>query len=963
MAEEKVVDQVIEETPETEEKVDAEETVDTEEKTEKASNKKDKKEKKPKSKKKKAVLISVISILLVGAIVLGVVLLPEKETPPAPIVVDNTNMNTISAYDVNSAIKLSIDASKEISDISDLLFGAFFEDINFAADGGLYAELVANRSFEFSELAAGDSFYGWNNVGAMAAAVKSDSAHSLNMNNPNYVVLNNTSGSAAGIENIGYLDGISITEGAEYKVSFYAKGINGYAGKVYAKLVVNGEDAGSVEFEAIENTWGKYEATITSTKTAHSDVRFQILIDDGEAYFDMISLFPVDTYKGRENGLRKDLCEMLEGMQPKFLRFPGGCVIEGYDANTAYNWKDSIGVDENGNPLKFNGKYGDVAARKQGQNIWTATDMTDDQWPSFMSYGLGFYEYFLLSEDIGAVGVPVLNCGLYCQMRGMGPVPMDTPEFEQYLQDMVDLIEFCRGDASTKWGAVRISMGHEEPFELKYIGIGNENEGTDYYERYSAFLQRFNEEKAKNPELYEGLELIYSAGASDATHSGNYIKSYDYAKKQLDKIGSTNPIDFAGATDQHYYNDPEWFMANVNYYDPENYSRDYNNMTSTIYGGGIPVFLGEYAARSNTLKASLAEAAYMTGLEKNGDIVKMAAYAPLFSSGYKNHWAPNLIWFNNYQVTGSISYYVQKLFAKNQGSKLLSYTFTGASQEKANLKGMVGVGTWYTSAKFDNATVTSLDGGKTLKKNGFGTFFSLLGIKTPTDGKWTIKKGALVQKSTDMEYSETGSVAYFGNVDWENYCYTVEATKIEGQEGFLIPFAVQDKENNYFWNIGGWGNTVSCLQHMENGVKTGQIIGTVKDFKVETGKTYKLKIEVRGTQVKCYIDDVLYVDYDFGKTTEADVYSVVSKDDNGDILIKLVNVTHTSKPIAVDLKNANIQSTATIYQVRGESLEDDNILGQEEDCKMEEFTMEGFSNQFTYTIPAYSVTCIRLKNE
>ena len=210
-----------------------------------------------------------------------------------------------------------------------------------------------------------------------------------------------------------------------------------------------------------------------------------------------------------------------------------------------------------------------------------------------------------------------------------------------------------------------------------------------------------------------------------------------------------------------------------------------------------------------------------------------------------------------------------------------------------------------------------------------------------------------------MQYSNTGSVAYFGDEDWTDYTYTLEATKLEGGEGFLIPFAVKDIDNNYFWNIGGWGNTVSALQKIENGIKTGKIIGTDKPFPVETGKTYELKVVVSGTRVKCYIDGELYVDWDFASGAEAEAYHVVSTDETGDVIVKIVNVTSSSRVVAVDVAGKDIAKSAKISQVAGESLADDNILGAKEDCIMEEFTVDGFSNQFNYTVPAYSVTCIR----
>ena len=871
--------------------------------------------------------------------------------------------NTVSVYDaVNSDYSLDIDASNEIHDISELLFGIFFEDINFAADGGLYAEKIVNRSFEFTEVAAGDQLYGWSTAGEAEVEVKiNDTVNCLNENNTNYAVIANNSNSAAGIVNIGFLDGMSVESGAKYRFSVWAKGIEGYCGAVYIQLCVGDKIVGSARIDAVTDEWQKYTVEIASDETANANVSLQVLIDSGKLAVDMVSLFPVDTFKGRENGMRKDLGIMLEELEPKFLRFPGGCIIEGYDENTAYNWKDSIGVDSDGEPLYFNGGYGDVAARKQGVNLWTNIAATDDPYPSFMTYGLGFFEYFQLAEDIGAVGVPVLNCGLFCQMRGKGPVEMYTPEFQQYIQDMLDLVEFCRGDVNTKWGKVRASLGHAEPFELKYICIGNENEGEVYFERYAAFLDAFNKAKAENPELYDEIELIYSSGAFDATHGANYLPSYEYAQHWLAENPDKTIADFAGATDQHYYNDPEWFLKNADYYDEDNYRRSSAEMTDTIYGGGINVFLGEYAARSNTLKAALAEAAYMTGLERNGDIVTMAAYAPLFGNLTATHWSPDLIWFNNHLCTGSISYYMQKIFSVNQGIKLLASTLNGAAIKQENLNGRVGVGTWYTAAEFDDVKVVNNDTGEILGEDDFSKNTFWWNWECVTDGDFKVKNGKLFQSSTEMEYSLNGSVAYFGEDTWENYTYTLKATKLDGAEGFIIPFAVKDKDNNFFWNIGGWDNTVSCLQEISNSSKAGQIIGTVKEFTAETGKTYELKITVDGRNVKCYIDGELYVDYTVGSDGEAEAYHVVSTDESGDIIIKLVNVTERNRSFAVNVKNAEIADEATVYQVKGETLGDDNILGEKEDCIMEEITLSGLGENFNFVAPKYSVTVIRLK--
>lgn len=888
---------------------------------------------------------------------------PEQSAAPP----DTQNYGTageISPYDAEkSHYALTVDAANEVHEISDMLFGIFFEDINFAADGGLYAELIQNRSFEFTRLAQGNEKHAWSDVGDITAVVAvDDRENALNQNNTNYMVMENASDEKAGIANRGFLDGIAVSEGAAYDFSIYAKGLDGYTGALYVDIMVNGTSAAHGEIPAVTGEWTKYGLELTCTQTATSGVTLQVTMDKGKAAVDMVSLFPQDTYKGRENGLRLDLAEKLEALTPAFLRFPGGCVIEGVNLDIAYDWKDSIGVDENRDPLLFNGTYGDVAARSQGQDIWTNENTSNDPYPSFMTYGLGFYEYFLLAEDIGAVGLPVINCGLACmgQSNGAGP-SVGTPEFEQYIDDALDLVEFCRGDGSTVWGRARIAMGHEEPFALKYIAIGNEQWGDRFYEHYEAFAEAFAKAKKENPELYGDIELIYSSGLDDGDSGNHYFASYEEAQSWLDRNPGKTVADFAGATDHHYYNDPDWFFKNANYYDEENYSR--TELTSTRFGGAIPVFLGEYASFSNNFRSALAEAAYMTGLERNGDIVIMAAYAPLFGNLTATHWAPDLIWFNNHTSTASVNYYVQQIFAKNAGTMLLHSELTGA-EVKDTLGGKIGVGTWNTSAYFDNIKIVNNDTGEVLGEQDFESD-TLDEWQKVSDGNWGIEDGRLCQKSTSTNtgrYGTTGTAMYFGETDWTNYTLTLEATKTGGQEGFLIPFAVQDADNNYFWNIGGWNNTVSTLQIVSGGAKSDQVGSTTRNCVIRTDQTYQLKIVVTDKNVKCYIDEELYVDYDLGESTKAEAYHVVSTDETGDIIIKLVNVTGYDKTFAIDLQNADIASdTAAVDTVAGASLADDNILGEAPVVTLQSAEISGITDQFNYTAAKYSVTVLRIK--
>ncbi|MCD8119296.1 MAG: hypothetical protein LUE29_07450 [Lachnospiraceae bacterium] len=891
--------------------------------------------------------------------------------------VEYGTVGLVASYDTESSnYVLNIDNTTVIHDISDLLYGIFFEDINFAADGGLYAEMVQNRSFEFTSLASNNEKHSWSDIGDVTAEVTVDDAEGgLNENNTNYMVIENTSSDYAGIANTGWLDGMAVEEGADYTFSVYAKGIDGYTGPVQVDIMVGNDSVASGTIDAITSEWVKYTLTLTSSVTATSDVTLQVTIPAGTVAVDMVSLFPVDTYNGRENGLRKDLGEALEELEPAFLRFPGGCVIEGYTLDLAYDWKDSIGVDSEGNPLYFNGTYGDVAARSQGQSIWTDEYATNDEYPSFFSYGLGFYEYFLLAEDIGAVGVPVLNCGIECMGQADGTaVALDSEEMQQYIQDALDLVEFCRGDETTTWGAVRIAMGHEDPFELEYICIGNEQWGDTFYEHYTAFVEAFAEAAEENPDMYGDIKLIYSAGVDDGDSGySTYIAAYEYAAEWLEENPDSTIDDFADAVDHHYYNTPSWFLNHADYYDEDNYSRDTENMTTATYGGAINVFLGEYAAQSNTLEAALAEAAYMTGLERNGDIVIMAAYAPLFGNLTATHWAPDLIWFNNHTMTKSINYYVQKIFSTNAGTSLLSSELIESSEldaeedeDEALLAGRISLGTWNTSAKFDNVLIVDNDTGETLGADDF-TENNITAWTKVSDGSWSVSNGQLVQSSTSTDtskYSTTGSAIYFGDTSWNNYTFTVEATKISGSEGFLIGFAVQGTSNNYFWNIGGWDNTTSTLQQVVDGTKSDAIGSTSKDVYIAAGTTYTLKVVVSGSNVKCYIDDELYIDYDATESAASDVYQVVSTDDTGDIIIKLVNVTGYTKTFAIDLGEAVLASdTAVVQTVAGDSLSNDNVLEAEEDCTLVETEITGISNQFNYTVSQYSVTVIRIPTE
>lgn len=554
------------------------------------------------------------------------------------------------ASEAGPALTVDADTSHldESARISPLLYGIFLEDINFAVDGGMYAEMVKNGSFEFGALAKNGAKHNYSVSDKEAVTFEvadgSGDGTCLNENNPHYAVIANTADAPQGIGNKGYLKGLAVEQDASYEFSAYLKGLDGYTGPV--AICIDDKDGmvlAEAEIPAVTDQWIKYECSMTANATASKGLRLWVKIGTGKIAADMISLFPSETYKNRENGIRKDIGEYLEALSPKFMRFPGGCAIEGTFVDNQYSWKDSIG---NGLTFTVNGEEttGDIAARPLGVDIWHASQSD----PYYMTYGLGFYEYFLLCEDLDCLPVPVLNAGMVCPIHagnGYTYFEEDSEEFQTYVQDALDLAEFCRGGADTKWGAVRIAMGHEEPFELHYIGIGNEQWQEEYYSHFDRFKEAFAKAAEENPEIYGDLELIVGNGPA----SGDRF-AWDVIAK--------NGGDYAGLVDEHYYETPDWFLANTTRYD--SYDR-----------GSVPVFLGEYAAKSNTMEAALAEAAYMTGLERNGDIVKLSCYAPLFGNDKSNQWEPDMIFFSNDSVYGTVNYYVQKMFSETQGTLVL----------------------------------------------------------------------------------------------------------------------------------------------------------------------------------------------------------------------------------------------------------------------------------------------------
>ena len=536
---------------------------------------------------------------------------------------------------------MTVDTKKAGAPIQNTMYGLFFEDINYAADGGLYGELVKNRSFEFPQ-----AFMGWQTFGNVQ--LKDDGPFERC---PHYVVLGwpGHRDRRSGLQNEGYF-GIGVVKNESYRFSVWAKALNG-KGRIRVQLIDQytmdeRQEFVNTHIDITSDKWKKYEVTIKAPKT-HNRANLRIFLDGGNSVaLEHISLFPVNTFKNRENGMRRDLAQALADQHPGILRFPGGCIVEGVDLKTRYQWKNTIGPVEN---------------RPLNENRWEYTFDHRFYPDYFQSYGLGFFEFFQLSEDIGAEPLPVLNVGMACQFQNgkdpKGYVPVD--QLKPYIDDCLDLIEFANGDTTTTWGKKRAEMGHPAPFNMKYLGVGNEQWDTLYFERLEPFVKAI---RAK----YPNIKLI---GTSGPDSEG---KMFEIGWKAMKE----QKVDLV---DEHFYRPESWFLSHGLRY--ESYDRK-----------GPKVFAGEYACHGrgkkwNHFETSLYEAAFMTDLERNADVVHMTAYAPLFAHVDGWQWRPDLIWYDNTRMFKTVSYYVQQMYATNKGTNVLKMTMDNkpvAGQEGQN---------------------------------------------------------------------------------------------------------------------------------------------------------------------------------------------------------------------------------------------------------------------------------------
>lgn len=801
---------------------------------------------------------------------------------------------------MSNQINLTVDTTEKKQSFGDM-FGIFFEDLNHAADGGLYGELIRNRSFEFDEIdnRSYNHLTAWNisglknngENGPLKQEVNTDNIYGtyaienempLSEKNPHYLTVNIKEGNMydisknVSIVNEGFNTGLFLEKGKEYNFSIYCMCYENDM-SLMVSLTDGEEELAENVIAAAGDGWKNYRCVFTPDKTTYNGRLKVQFLNSGKISLDHISLFPKDTFLQKENGLRADIASMLKDLKPKFMRFPGGCLVHdgslnADDRDSMYRWKNTIG---------------DVTKRPARRSNWGYNQ----------TLGLGYYEYFCFCEEIGTKALPVLPGGYNPHRQISAPLS----EIGEWVQDALDLIEFANGDETTEWGKIRAELGHKEPFNLEYIAIGNEEVGEAFFERYPFFHKAIKEK-------YPDIKIIST--------SGPFAAGSEFERGWKSAIENK-----ADLVDEHYYMAPEWFLAHMDRY-------------SEYKEENPKVFLGEYATWGNTWYNALVEAAYMTRMQENAHAVGLACYAPLLCNvGYVN-WRPDLIWYNNHQVYGTANYYVQKMFMHHQGDYLL----------KTKAEGMETPYVKYPVDFSGDIVLRAIDGAVT---------YSDIEV-TNNDTEETLQFGDKALTRDDNSYKlmtqETG-----------NYTIRLKAKQDEGRKGFLIEFGKKDEGNRYFWELGGWQNLDATICHNTN--RRGSCL-TQSEFSVDFEHTYELMITVKDNgEIKAFVDGRLFQTTRSLPALVEDIYVTSALEEpTGDIIIKTVNIDEKEKTAKITLAGLeNKNYTVMVEDIKDIPVDSENSFDEPvKICpKQREITVT--SNTFEYVFPKESVTVLRVK--
>jgi len=804
---------------------------------------------------------------------------------------------------------IRIDCNQVGHAISPRLVGLFFEDINFGADGGFSAELVINGSLEVPV-----DLLGWSQVG-QGVSIEAQRESPLHIHNPTFLRL--TSGDDApsgGAENKGFR-GMGVKQGDTYRFVAQSRSSADQQAKLVVRLVAeNGDSLAEKEVVVGGSAWKRVEVELVPETTA-AKARLQLLLESkGNVDLDMISLCPTDTWKGRPHGMRKDLVQLLADIKPAFFRFPGGCIVEGSELKYRYQWKSTIGPRDE---------------RRLLLNRWN-TEFGHRPTPDYyQSFDIGFYEYFLLSEDIGAEPLPIINCGMACQFNTGELVPLE--ELEPYIQDALDLIEFANGPADSTWGSKRAAMGHPKPFGMRMLGVGNEQWGPEYFERYRKFAEVL---EAEHPEI----ELISTSGPFPAG------ERFDYAWPILRDLKV--PI-----VDEHCYATPDWFMREATRYD--SYDRK-----------GPKVFMGEYATQSvqlvcpqnrNTLRCALAEAAFLTGIERNSDIVTMSAYAPLMAHEDAWQWRPNLVWFDNLKSYGSPSYYTQMLFSHHRGDSTRPTEVTDNRPDREP-GGRIGVGSVDASVEYRNIKFEN-DGNVLFDQANLEDSDDIL--KMGLGSKWTVGSD-LVTQTSRQGYAR----AMMGDYQWGDGTLTLQARRVAGRGGLMVLVRNSDGGSRIEWNVG----TADGKHQLLSRQGTHWDVPKVADEQpgeLETGRWYDVRIELAGDNVTCYLDGRQIHSGELRDPYIAQLFAVASVDeDSGETIVKVVNPTAKAANVEIDLAGADLASkSCKAITLASDNPEAENSIDAPKNIAPRESTLQLDGAKFQHSFPAYSFTVLRIDTQ
>lgn len=808
---------------------------------------------------------------------------------------------------------IRIDLARRGADIPASMYGIFFEEINHAGDGGLYAELIQNRGFEDSSVPEGytvkgdrifppddrtnhltgarphpDLSFRWNpdpipawrfeQLEGSGASAELTREYPLNEASPTALKVTLPEKGRIALSNCGFW-GMNIEKGKGYYLRMNTSNGNRFEGRAILKLVA--EDGTELCNRPLaidpDRTWCEYTGQLTATGS-DPHARFVIELEGtGTLLLDYVSLFP-ETFRNRINGLRNDIAQTLEALHPAFVRWPGGCIVEGIDLSNRIEWKKTIG-----DPKSRPGIY--------------------DTWGYRATMGFGYHEFLQFCEDIGAAGMFVCNAGIGCQGR-VGDACREE-DLDAFIQDALDAIDYALGDGTTEWSRKRVENGHPEPFPLQYVEIGNENWGPVYEKRYDRFYRAI---KAKYPRL----TLISTLGLGG-----------QHRHERVDMI------------DPHWYVAPEFFLSSSRLFDQQE-------------RGGYAVYVGEYAVNQQVgggnLLGALAEAAFLSGMERNSDLVKMASYAPLLENVNDRVWSTNLIWFDSHRVMGRSSYHVQKMYAENRPDYNTATEFE-QPRSGVQVSGRIGLGGWNTDNEYRELKVTLPDGRVIEADMERGW--------TPKGGTWSAADGTLSQEGPGvMRWSIWDSPEEFSDCS-----ISVKARKKSGDEGFILYFGMQG-ETGYVLNIGGWSNQTTAFQHMV-GADMPQIPNNIAQ-QVETGRWYDIRIDIHGDSFTYSLDGKRMLE---ARIEQSRQYVVSGYDETtGEEVIKFVNATEKPFTARIELAGAeSVGRTGKAIVLTSGDPSDENSLDNPEKVVPEERVYKGFSDRFTYTFDPWSFTVLRIK--